>query len=656
MENCKMADLKYSGSFFTWNNKQKPEERIFSTIDRAMVNTHWINVFPSSEVVFLPELSFDHSPILVTIYEDRSYGKKPFRYYNMWKMAPDYDKLVTKSWKEENRGSKMFCTIQKLRRLKAVLKLQNRIFSIEDEHGNWCDSPDKVQHAFLEYYQKLLGSTTPARRKVFQSVVDLGPKVTDCHREILLVDYTSKEVEVAVFSIDRDKAPGLDGYGSAFFQDNWDLVGPDIVEAVISFSNSGKISKEINTTTITLIPKTTCPKSVVDFRPISCCNVVYEIATKVIYNRLRKILPDLIAENQGGFVHGRFIAHNVLVCQDLVRLYGRKNCKPNCMIKIYLRKAYNTIEWEFLEEMMTALGFPGKFINLIMECISTPKFSLLLNGSICGFFNAKRGLRQSDPMSPFPFVSGMEYLSRFFTKVGEWPGFKFHDICAFLKLNHMRFADDLLVFCNGDFISVMLLLKGLKLFSTSSGLLPNEQKTTIYCPGMPESEVSRILEASNFTRSSLPFRYLGIHEQDWWSYVTPLDCSWAWKKIVAVKNKIKQRVDMNGFVMQKYKIQQGYHLLFSEYEKLPWSNLVWDRLIIPKHRFILWLVLWERLNMKERISKYTHNMDSKCLSCGKKDESIDHLFFECDYSRKCLQEIKQFLQWNTPATNIKQLL
>uniref|UniRef100_A0A803PSJ0 Reverse transcriptase n=1 Tax=Cannabis sativa TaxID=3483 RepID=A0A803PSJ0_CANSA len=261
MENCKMADLKYSGSFFTWNNKQKPEERIFSTIDRAMVNTHWINVFPSSEVVFLPELSFDHSPILVTIYEDRSYGKKPFR--------------------------------------------------------------------------------------------------------------------------------------------------------------------------------------------------------------LRKILPDLIAENQGGFVHGRFIAHNVLVCQDLVRLYGRKNCKPNCMIKIYLRKAYNTIEWEFLEEMMTALGFPG-----------------------------------------------MEYLSRFFTKVGEWPGFKFHDICAFLKLNHMCFADDLLVFCNGDFISVMLLLKGLKLFSTSSGLLPNEQKTAIYCSGMPESEVSRILEASNFTRSSLPFRYLGIHARN----------------------------------------------------------------------------------------------------------------------------------------------
>uniref|UniRef100_A0A803P9J0 Reverse transcriptase domain-containing protein n=1 Tax=Cannabis sativa TaxID=3483 RepID=A0A803P9J0_CANSA len=487
-EKCKLANLKFSCSFFTWNNKQKPEERIFSKIDRAMVNTQWLSNFPCSEAVFLPEMAFDHSPILTEITtktmlaeiqgklshdpgneelmkQEHMVRKK---YAEISKAFASFMTQKTKiSWaKFGDDNSHLFHASLKLRRL------QNKIFSIEDEYGNWCDSPDKVQFAFLEYYQRLLGSNAPERRK--------------------------------------DKAPGPDGYGSAFFQDNWDLVRPDLVEAVISFLNSGKILKEINTTTITLIPKTSCPKSVVDFRPISCCNVVYKVVTKVICNRLRKVLPDLIAKNQGGFVHGRFISHNVLVCQDLVRFYGRKNCRPSCMIKIDLRKAYDTIEWEFLEEMMTALGFPGKFIKLIMECICTPKFSLLLNGSMCGFFNAKRGLRQGDPMSPLLFVLGMEYLSKIFIKVGDWPGFKFHDRCATLRLNHMCFADDLLVFCHGDFISALLLLKGLKLFSASSGLQPNEQKIAIYCAGMQESEVNRIIEASEFTRSTLPFRYLGI--------------------------------------------------------------------------------------------------------------------------------------------------
>ncbi|XP_060959299.1 uncharacterized protein LOC133030539 [Cannabis sativa] len=344
--NCNMADLKYSGSFYTWNNKQKPEERIFSKIDREMVNSHWINAFPCSEAVFLPELSFDHIPILVTIYEDRFCGRKPFRYFNMWKQAIEYDNLVTKAWQEDIKGTKMYCIVQKLRRVKMVLKhinqtgftdiqktmlttrealaelqvklnkepqnvefmnqeqelrskfaevskafasfmaqkakvswakygdenshifhaslklrrIQNRIFSIEDEHGNWCDSPKKVQHAFLDYYQKLLGTKIPAKREVVQAIVDLGLR---------------KEVEDAIFAIDRDKAPGPDGYGSAFFQDNWKLVGDEIVEAVLSFLNSGKILKEIDTTTITLIPKTKCPKSVVDVRQISCCNVIY---------------------------------------------------------------------------------------------------------------------------------------------------------------------------------------------------------------------------------------------------------------------------------------------------------------------------------------------------------------------------------------------
>uniref|UniRef100_A0A803P279 Reverse transcriptase n=1 Tax=Cannabis sativa TaxID=3483 RepID=A0A803P279_CANSA len=140
-------------------------------------------------------------------------------------------------------------------------------------------------------------------KRVLQSVINLDPKITEVHRNILMAEYTEQEVKEALFSIPGIKAPGPDGFGSAFYHDNWALVGTKIVEAILSFLSTGKMLKEINTTTITLIPKATCPKSVADFRPISCCNVLYKTATKVICNRLRKILLDLIAD----FVHGRYI-------------------------------------------------------------------------------------------------------------------------------------------------------------------------------------------------------------------------------------------------------------------------------------------------------------------------------------------------------------
>ncbi|XP_062100214.1 uncharacterized protein LOC133806095 [Humulus lupulus] len=218
---------------------------------------------------------------------------------------------------------------------------QKKIYSITDENGIWHDQPDKVTNAFLKFYTNLLGSKMADRKHVIKGVVEEGVLVSTEQADMLMAEYTVDE-------------------------DNWEIVGKEVSDAILSFLHSGKILKELNSTILTLIPKSKCPSGVSDYRPIACCNVIYKAATKMICSRLRLILPDLIAQNQGGFVQGRFIAHNIMVCQNLVRHYGRKNAKPNCMLKLDLRKAYDTLEWGFLEEMLEAYRFPRKFIHLVM--------------------------------------------------------------------------------------------------------------------------------------------------------------------------------------------------------------------------------------------------------------------------------------------------
>lgn len=97
----------------------------------------------------------------------------------------------------------------------------------------------------------------------------------------------------------------------------------------------------------------------------------------------------MVVENQGAFVHGRFIAHNIMVCRDH-RHYNRKNNGACCFFKLDFKKAYDTLEWEFLKEMLQGLGFTPRFISMVMECVTTPKFSLMLNGSMHGFFDSRR--------------------------------------------------------------------------------------------------------------------------------------------------------------------------------------------------------------------------------------------------------------------------
>nr|XP_016438087.1 PREDICTED: uncharacterized protein LOC107764077 [Nicotiana tabacum] len=178
---------------------------------------------------------------------------------------------------------------------------------------------------------------------------------------------------------------------------------------------------------------------------------------------------DRLVDNcQAVFVPGRLITDNILMSYDLVKGYRRKSISLRCMLKIEMQKAYDSVEWRPTDP-----------------------------------FEAKKGLRQDDPLSPFLFVLAMEYLSRSLKTLKKDKKFKYHPRCAKFNLVQLGFADDLLLFCRGEVQSVQILHQHFQKFSAASGLVVNPNKSSIYFGGVNQVIQKQIME--NWTTKYLSY-------------------------------------------------------------------------------------------------------------------------------------------------------
>ncbi|GJW98174.1 RNA-directed DNA polymerase, eukaryota, reverse transcriptase zinc-binding domain protein [Tanacetum coccineum] len=224
---------------------------------------------------------------------------------------------------------------------------------------------------------------------------------------------------------------------------------------------------------------------------------------------LKEVNATLVALVPNSLLQWRHIQDNILLTQELLRGYNRKQGAKRCAMKIDIQKAYDS--WKFLEDVFKEVGFHQVMINWIMICISTASFSICINGEVCGYFKGGRGLRQGDPMSPYLFSLVMEVLNMIMIKnIKDDSRFKYHYGCKELELTHLCFADDLLMLCNGDVDSLKVMKKSLEEFSKVSGLFPNHSKSTIFFGSMLENKKQELLEIMPFKCEKLPMKYLGV--------------------------------------------------------------------------------------------------------------------------------------------------
>ena len=214
------------------------------------------------------------------------------------------------------------------------------------------------------------------------------------------------------------KATGSDGFNVDFFKACWNIVKQDILQVVEDSRKNKTILKALNTTFITLIPKQDLAQTPDRFRPIALCNVVYNIISKVVANRLRPLLPSLVSGEQSGYVEGRKILNNIIQAHEVVHFLTSKR-KDGMIMQLDIAKAYDKLNWNYIRKVLLAFGFDHNWIRWVMALVTSPSFSILVNGSPLETFIPSTGLRQGDPLSPFLFILMMEGLGRSIKRAKE---------------------------------------------------------------------------------------------------------------------------------------------------------------------------------------------------------------------------------------------
>ncbi|KAK3204757.1 hypothetical protein Dsin_018803 [Dipteronia sinensis] len=378
LQSLDLDDLRFSGFLHTWCNKRS-NSCIFKKLDRVLVNNDWLVKFENSEAIFLPPSISDHCPSVVKLGLQGIKKNGPFEFFNFLMDRTNFLPLVDRCWREQVHGTMHYKLCSKLRNLKKVLKTlkndkpldynlrirekeliscytttlkaeedllrqksriqwlkagdcnssyffkaingkrnRSKIHTITGDDGSLIEGDIMVNKEAICHFRTILGYSRLVSHGIGTTLSNIIDKViSNGQADFMGRDVTDDEIREVCFSLHPNKAPGPDGFNAHFFKITWDIVGEDVISAVQEFFRSVLLLKELNATILALVPKVPNPSKMKDFRPISCCNTLYKIIAKIIANRIKPCLPDIISPSQSAFVAGRCLVITFFLCKSL---------------------------------------------------------------------------------------------------------------------------------------------------------------------------------------------------------------------------------------------------------------------------------------------------------------------------------------------------
>ncbi|XP_074303811.1 uncharacterized protein LOC141638297 [Silene latifolia] len=390
-------------------------------------------------------------------------------------------------------------------------KRKNFIGKLIDDSGRVREGEHEVAVVANEYFRGLFTSAEPAN---FEHVLDgIEGRVTEEMNRGLRAEYSEAEITEALNQMHPLKAPGPDGMNGLFYQSYWQIIGPEVVSTVLNILRGNMSPASINKTNIVLIPKKKAPDKIRDFRPISLCNVAYKLVSKVLANRLKVFLGDIISENQSAFTPGRLISDNILIAFELFHhMKNNRQTEGYMPLKLDMAKAYDRVEWGFLRRVLIRMGFDSLWVQRVMAWVSTVTFLVLINGSPSEEFQTARGLRQGDPLSPYLFLLCAEVLSNLLRKAavnGSLHGIRVAPHAP--TISHLLFADDSIFFAKANVEEADVINDILRQYEGASGQLVSLDKTTVsFSKGVDGGRRSLVVARLGVIEVEEHARYLGL--------------------------------------------------------------------------------------------------------------------------------------------------
>ncbi|GJS75512.1 putative RNA-directed DNA polymerase, eukaryota, reverse transcriptase zinc-binding domain protein [Tanacetum coccineum] len=296
-------------------------------------------------------------------------------------------------------------------------------------------------------------------------------------RETLERQVTLEEIKEAVWDCRSSKAPGPDGYSFAFVKKYQGTIQKDLYDFVNLFFATCVMPNGVNSSFFTVIPKVNNPTLITDFCPISLISIHYKIISKILANRLSKVIDKIVSKEQSAFIAGRQIFDGPVILSEIIEWY-KKRKKKLLIFKVDFEKAFDSKSWNYLIHILDRFGFGNKWYSWIKACLNSSRASILINGSPTSELSIKHGLRQGDPLSPFLFILVMEGLHNAFEEANA------------------RDMDNI--------------IRVLYVFYLASGLKINIHKSNIYGIGVNKDEVFSMTSNAGCIVGDIPFSYLGL--------------------------------------------------------------------------------------------------------------------------------------------------